>query len=500
MKAVPDQPPVKATRRAALKGALLGAGAMLARSLTVKDVGSRPTSDQVAPGRIQAALPPPSPTSKDAAKSPWITEQLPDGSTRIRAQLHPGQAAAMRSQALTTLMLSGNQSGKTSCGPLWLEREIRRRGPGDYMAITSTYPLLSRKMLPEFLRLFEHTLHLGTWSKGDKIFTYHDGETRVMFGSATNPESLESATAKGAWLDEVGQVQFRLESWEAIQRRLGLNRGRTLMTTTPYNRGFLKIEVYDRAVAGDPDYCVIQFPSTMNPAFPREEAARAERTLPGWKYRMFYLGLFDKPPGMIYGDFSDTYVEQGGHLVHANTTPIPHWWPRFIGLDFGGVNLAKIYLAMDPLSGVFYAYHETLGGGLTTERHVMDTVGDLAGSMLVGAWGGTKNEGAWRLEWTASGLMVMPPPVWDVEIGIDQVISMFKSHKLLIFDTLKRTREELGIYSRPVAADGTVLSGILDKSRFHLLDALRSVALGVKDMAGPQNVLMFGSARGWQPH
>ena len=148
-------------------------------------------------------------------------------------------------------------------------------------------------MLPEFLRVFQHTLRLGTWHAQDRVFTYHDGKTRVIFGSAINPESLESATAKAAWLDECGQDDFRLESWEAVNRRLSIHQGRILGTTTPYNLGWLKQIIYDRWRGGDEDYDVIQFPSAVNPAFPREEYERAKRTLPAWKFRMFYDGQFD---------------------------------------------------------------------------------------------------------------------------------------------------------------------------------------------------------------
>src|SRR5512139_2337207 len=91
---------------------------------------------------------------------------------------HPGQWRAWRSSRRFIAMLAGTQGGKTSFGPLWLYREIRARGPGDYLAVTATFPLLKLKMLPEFLRLFQHTLNLGVWHASDRVFTYHDGQTR----------------------------------------------------------------------------------------------------------------------------------------------------------------------------------------------------------------------------------------------------------------------------------------------------------------------------------
>src|SRR5919201_1681287 len=84
------------------------------------------------------------------AKSLWTTN--PDGTLHIPP--HPGQWQAWTSQRRLLVVLAGTQSGKTSFGPLWLQREISRCGAGDYLAVTITFPLLKLKMLPEFLRLF----------------------------------------------------------------------------------------------------------------------------------------------------------------------------------------------------------------------------------------------------------------------------------------------------------------------------------------------------------
>ncbi|HEY1292768.1 MAG TPA: hypothetical protein VGJ60_06815 [Chloroflexota bacterium] len=400
-------------------------------------------------------------------EGPWMLERSPDGSARVRANLHPGQSAAMASRARTIAMIAGSQSGKTSSGPLWLEREIRLQGPGDYLAVTATFPLLKRKMLPEFLRLFQGTLNLGTWMAADKMFVFHDNQTRVLFGSATNPESLESATAKAAWLDEAGQAQFRLESYEAIDRRLALYEGRRFISTTPYNQGPLFTTVYKPAVDGDPDICVIQFASSLNPSFPIEEMERQRDKLPLWKYRMFFEGRFDKPPGLIYSDYEDSYREQGGHLIKARTMPIPAWWPRYIGLDFGGVHLARIFIAQDPLTNTFYVYDEQLSGGRTASQHAQDILQQLGGAPLYRSWGGAKSEDSWRLEFTAAGLVVEPPPVSDVEVGIDRAIELFKARRLFVFDTCVGLRSELGTYSRKAGPDGEPLEDIQDKAAYH---------------------------------
>jgi hypothetical protein len=407
-----------------------------------------------------------------AAPSLWRVE-----GTDLRVALHAGQQRAWDAERRFVWMLAGTQSGKTSFGPLWLLREIRRRGPGDYVAVTSTFPLLQLKMLPEFLRLFQGALRLGRWHAAERTFRFWDDPTRVIFGSATNPESLESATAKGAWLDEVGQDDFRLGSWEAIQRRLALHQGRVLGGTTLYNLGWLKQQVYDRWLAGDPEHAVIQFDSTENPAFPPAEYERARRVLPAWKFDLFYRAVYSRPVGAIYGDFVDAYREEGGHKVRP--FDLPAAWPRHCGVDFGAVNLGRVWLAHDPEADVYYLYRASRTGDKTTAQHAA-ALEEARGTNVRTWYGGAKSETQQRLDWRAAGVPLREPEVADVEAGIDRVIALFKAFRLYVFDSCAGVLDELGTYSREIDESGQPTERIKNKETFHLLDALRYCTQGLE--------------------
>src|SRR3989304_6597694 len=67
---------------------------------------------------------------------------------------HPGQAHAWFSTKRWIIMLAGTQGGKTSFGPHWLNREIKTKGPGDYLAATATFPLLENKIILELQKTF----------------------------------------------------------------------------------------------------------------------------------------------------------------------------------------------------------------------------------------------------------------------------------------------------------------------------------------------------------
>ncbi len=375
----------------------------------------------------------------------------------------------------------------TSFGPWWLWREIEQQGPGDYIAATSTFDLFKLKLLPELRKVFEDILGIGRYWAGDKVIEVCDLETgefraknasdpmwaRIILRSAASPGSLESATAKAAWLDEVGQEGFSLQAWEAILRRLSLHEGRVLGTTTLYTIGWLKQQVYEPWRKGDPDFDVIQFASTLNPIFSKAEFERARRTLPEWKFNMFYLGQFSRPPGLIYGDYKD--YEAGGHL--RKRFPIPSHWPRYVGMDPGAVHLATVWIAHDQQRNIFYAYRESLEGEMTTREHVAKAQERATGENVVLWAGGAASEVQVRKDWSDAGQHVMKPIVPDVEAGIDRVIELFKTYRLFVFEDLNGLRDELTTYSRVL--DKTTLEPteeIKDKNKFHYADALRYIA------------------------
>ena len=287
---------------------------------------------------------------------------------RLRVHMHQGQAKAIRSQARHVLVLAGTQSGKTSrFGPIWLYREIQLRGPGDYLVVAPAFPLLELKLRPEFMRLFDRQLKLGDYTGSPtKKFVFSeagsrrtfgdrhtpDVPTQIFFGHAQDPDSLESATVKAAWLDEAGQKKFKKASHEAIMRRLAIHRGRVLYTTTPYYIGWLKKELHDKANRPGSNVELINFRSIDNPAFSVEEYEEQRAVLPDWKFRMFYDGVFTRPAGLIYDVFS---FER--HVV--DPFPIPDSWPRVLGFDFGAVNTCCVKFAQDPESGVWYGYRST---------------------------------------------------------------------------------------------------------------------------------------------
>ena len=444
---------------------------------------------------------------------PPLYERTADNTLRLN--LHEGQRRVWNSTARFVFMIAGTQSGKTAFGPWWLDREIRRLGGGDYLVVTSTYKLFTRKLLPEMQTVFEHILQIGRYYRGAMIMEIAHPEdgflgqyaddprmyARVMLGSAAAKGGLESATAKAAWLDEIGQEEFTVTAWEAVLRRLSLHQGRVLGTTTPYNLGWLKQRIYDEWQTGNPDFDVIQFKSTLNPVFPEAEYRRAERDMPGWKFNMFYGGQFTKPAGIIYGDFIDDYAANGGHkLVPFH---IPKHWVRRVGIDPGGANVGKLWAAHNPKEDIFIIYRESLSGDISTQEHadeIKELTHDGDGNILervLGYYIGAKSESQQRRDFKRAGLSpVYEPKVSDVEAGIDRVIALLRQHRIFFFDDLHGILHEIATYQRELDEMNQPTDKIKDKSSFHLLDALRYLAQALYDPPeAAKKVIVRGRSR-----
>lgn len=406
---------------------------------------------------------------------------------------HPGQERMLDSRRRFVVVLAGTQSGKTSSGPIWLHREIygdeefEGRGPGDYLAVTASYDLFKLKMLPALRHWFEDVQGCGRYWSGDRIIELADPDGkfwakraddkmwgRIILRSAEAGGGLEASTAKAAWLDEAGQDSFVLDTWFAVLRRLSLALGRVLLTTTIYNLGWLKAQLYDAAQAGDPDIDLIQFDSTQNPSFPREEWERAERSLPAWKFNMFYRGRYDRPAGLIYDSFKDFIADEHGRPGHlVKRFAIDPKWQRYLGLDFGDVNTAALYYAEEPGTPRLYCYREYHAGGKTAKAHAEDI---LAGEpMIPFCIGGSQSEGQWRREFRMGGLPVNEPDISEVALGINRVYGAHKRNEILVFDDLAGYRHQKMTYSRKLDANGEPTEEIENKAKAHFMDSERYI-------------------------
>jgi hypothetical protein len=302
---------------------------------------------------------------------------------------------------------------------------------------------------------------------------------RIILRSADSPTGWASATARGGWIDEAGARTFTREILEEAQARVAVRQGRLLLTTTIYDLGAIKQMYYDPHQAGNPDIEVIQFDSTENPEFSPEEFERLRATMPTWKFNQRYRGLYERPAGLIYD-----CLDLARHTLPRFS--LPDSWPRYGGLDFGGVNTAGVFLVKemvgDKWSGRYIVYREYFAGERSAAEHTMHL---LRGEPRIPVCaGGSKSEGQWRREFAqggtvrgqrVTGLPIHAPTQADVEVGINRVFGAFAMDRLVIFDDCKRLLDEIKSYSRELDEMNEPTEKIENKECYHHADALRYI-------------------------
>lgn len=436
------------------------------------------------------------------------------GEQKVRINLHRGQQAAFDSAARIVAVISTYQGGKSHSSPWWLNREIQRlrhlnKGDGnfDFLAVTRSHEQLGLKFLVVLRECFEDILCIGRWWAQSKVIELADptlpiddpmrfwsnrpggGPSGKMWGriilrSAESPSSLESATALAAIADEAGDWPFA--SWEALQRRLSLatahGGGRTLVVTTPYNHGFLKWRIYDRAgkitrvtptqtttelhPERDSGIEVIQFGSLVNPAFPKEEDEKNRRELPQWKYDMTCQGLFTRPMGVVYDCF-DTQK----HVREESDFKNRYW---VAGLDFGLQCTAAHAGLWDPVTDHLHILFEYDAGHRSAEEHVLGIRAMNGGHPYMHVFGGSAGEEQFRTEFTLRGLRVTEPKFTSVEAGIHSAYGHIRNGNMHVHPRCEKLISDLTEMSYELAEDGqTILPKIKNKGMYHFADSYR---------------------------
>ena len=248
------------------------------------------------------------------------------------------------------VMLGGTGAGKTFWEPIWLAYLIARdleNGNNEgarYLAIGPTGDMVNDMVLPMIQEHFSGTYLEGHYHISGRRYELPT-EGNIYLRSAEKPYRIEGHHVRGALLDEPSEMKALI--WPIIMRRTAFHNAPVLFGGYPTNMGWYYESLYVPWTKGDPAIKVIEFASTDNPMYPKEEMERAKRTLPTWLYEMTYLGKFRKPFGLVYPDFDDDcYVDE---------FEIPSDWPTYVGVD-PGVQYGALHVAWNQ--GVYYIYNE----------------------------------------------------------------------------------------------------------------------------------------------
>lgn len=153
--------------------------------------------------------------------------------------------------------------------------------------------------------------------------------------------------------------------------------------------------------------------------------------------------------------------------------PIPEYFPRAYGLDFGWNNTAALWIAQDPVSQVKYIYATYKKGKVPDSQHVfaIKQRGDWMSGAADPSGGGRRDDGKMRIDYYRSLGLDLHPGYNGLATGIGQVLTEMEAGTLKVFSNLEDFFNEFRIYRYDVKDPNKPARGQDD----HLLDTVRYI-------------------------
>jgi hypothetical protein len=363
--------------------------------------------------------------------------------------------------------IAGTGGGKTMTGYWWLHSRMETYPGYTWGMAEPTYKMLDRIILnssdperPTLEQYFRKVGHHPAYSKGEGILRTDFGQ--IYLYTAENPNTMQGAPLKGFWLDEGGQMM--LLAHETALQRVSMMEGQELITTTPYNLGWLLTEIVNKKGRG---IAVEQWRSIDRPGFPVASYEFMRDRLPDWRFRMLYDAQFEKPAGLIYSVFNEK-------ICVIDRFPIPKTWLVYSGHDFGPDNPAALFTACDPSTGNFFHFAEYLPGtGVSVHERVQAWKKIAEGYNIIKRVGGAPSEEETRQAYNAHGWIISAPKITHVQPQIDKVVGMHQLNKIFVFRDLAHYLDEKRTFSRKLNESGEVTEQIDNEARYHLMASER---------------------------
>lgn len=273
---------------------------------------------------------------------------------------HPGQQPFHNSKARNRVWIGGRQGGKTKAGSQEAFKLSIQTGENSVGFIVAPTYWHVGKCWREFRQIiwgvwlehcrnhnvpFSTNLPNALIKQINKVehFIILQPNRYVWFKSADNPDSLRSERIDWSWLDECAMIKE--EGYDAIEPAL---MGRNIFTSTPKGHNWV-FQLW--AYGQDPherDYESWQYPTSINPYYPKDKIVKARAKLPDLVFRQEYLGEFIEDIGAVFRNVRShiktvALVPQAGHRY-------------VVGADLAKHEDFTVLGALDTSSGELHGY------------------------------------------------------------------------------------------------------------------------------------------------
>jgi phage terminase large subunit-like protein len=285
--------------------------------------------------------------------NPYFSKRKPDW--RPQLDFHMSQARIKQA-------IAGNRAGKTVCGAKELEWAasgehpwIKFPVPGEYWVVSLTNQM-SIEVAEAELRKWVSRRAIKRWDAKYRVMTLMN-DTTIGFKSCEQEINTFGGTAKdGIWFDEEPPGEHGYQIYKECRMRTIDRNGRIWFTMTPVlGMSWTADEIYEPAIAGNPNYFVVEFSTYDNPHLTEDVIKEIEKDCTEDERDMRFYGKYVQFAGLVYKEF-----DRDVHIVQP--FEIPAHWKRYRSIDHGINNpTACGWYAVNPDDEIFLydEYYQT---------------------------------------------------------------------------------------------------------------------------------------------
>jgi phage terminase large subunit len=286
---------------------------------------------------------------------------------------------------------------------------------------------------------------------------------------------MEGITANWGWLDEGGQCS--LLTWTVMRSRVSMTGGQILITTTPYNLGWLYQDFFQR-IGQDKQLSLFTWRSIDNPGFSKEYYEAERLRLRPEEFARRYMGKFEKMAGLVYDITPENIVEPLDINIKTET--------RIIGMDWGFRNPAAL-IVLYLRDNCWYVVDEWKEVEKTNPEIIQVAKIKMQDHQLLYAYPDPAEPDRIE-ECKRDGIPVMEVSK-DIKGGVSYVQELFRTKRLFICSNCVHTLDEIAMYHYPEEQEGKTPKDEPFKLNDHLMDALRYALYSHKGVS-----VVFGEA------
>jgi phage terminase large subunit len=287
----------------------------------------------------------------------------------------------------------------------------------------------------------------------------------IFVRSTDAPLGLEGMTISWCWMDEAGMMAKLV--WDIIRARLSIAKGQCLITSTPYNLGWMYQEFYLKwKNKQDNDISVFTWKSVDNPYFPADFAEKEKHRLSPQEYARRYEAQFTKMEGLVYDLPNDRILESSDkNLMVINNADV-----TIAGVDWGFRNPSAIVILRFK-DGVWYVVDEWYKTEKTTAEIIMQL------KYLRDKWKINQIYCDYaepdRLEECRRADVSVNECLKDLTGGVSYIQQLIRERRLFVFGYCKNFLDEINGYRYPEGKEGKAYADEPLKLNDHLMDAFR---------------------------